>query len=195
MGFDVDQSKVDKLKAGQSYIKHIDSAAIAKLISEGQFEPTADMNRLGEADCIIICVPTPLNESRDPDLSYIEGTAHSIAKSLRKGQLVVLESTTHPTTTRENVLPVLNATGLAAGKDYFLAFSPEREDPGNPNFEASTIPKVVGGFDATSGDLACAMYGHAVVKVVRVSTMEVAEACKILENTYRAVNIALVNVL
>lgn len=195
MGFDVDQSKVDKLKAGQSYIKHIDSAAIAKLISEKRFDPTSDMSRLREADCIIICVPTPLNESRDPDLSYIEGTAHSIAKTLRQGQLVVLESTTHPTTTRENVLPVLNATGLKAGQDYFLAFSPEREDPGNPNFEASTIPKVVGGHDPKSADLACAMYGHAVVKVVRVSSMEIAEAAKILENTYRAVNIAMVNEL
>ena len=141
MGFDVDQSKVDKLKAGQSYIKHIDSAAIASLISEKQFEPTSDMARLREADCIIICVPTPLNESRDPDLSYIEGTAHSIAASLRPGHLVVLESTTHPTTTRENVLPVLNATGLTAGKDYFLAFSPEREDPGNPNFESVHHPQ------------------------------------------------------
>ena len=195
MGFDVDQSKVDKLNAGQSYIKHIDGGAITKLIKEKRFEPTSDMSRLKEADCIIICVPTPLNESRDPDLSYIEGTAHSIAKSLRKGQLVVLESTTHPTTTRENVLPVLNATGLKAGEDYFLAFSPEREDPGNPNFEASTIPKVVGGHDPVSADLACAMYGHAVVKVVRVSSMEVAEAAKILENTYRAVNIAMVNEL
>ncbi len=195
MGFDVDQSKVDKLKAGQSYIKHIDSGVIAKLINEKRFEPTSDMARLREADCIIICVPTPLNESRDPDLSYIEGTAHSIAKTLRPGQLIVLESTTHPTTTRENVLPVLNATGLKAGQDYFLAFSPEREDPGNPNFEASTIPKVVGGHDTTSGDLACAMYGHAVVKVIRVSSMEIAEAAKILENTYRAVNIAMVNEL
>lgn len=195
MGFDVDQSKVDKLKAGQSYIKHIDSSAIAHLIQEKQFEPTSDMLRLREADCIIICVPTPLNESRDPDLSYIEGTAQSIAAALRPGQLVVLESTTHPTTTRENVLPLLNATGLTAGKDYFLAFSPEREDPGNPNFEASTIPKVVGGYDTLSGDLACAMYGHAVVKVVRVSSMEIAEAAKILENTYRAVNIAMVNEL
>jgi len=195
MGFDVDQTKVDKLNAGQSYIKHIDSTAIAQLIKEKKFEPTADMGRLKEADCIIICVPTPLNESRDPDLSYIEGTAHSIAKTLRPGQLVVLESTTHPTTTRENVLPVLNATGLTAGKDYFLAFSPEREDPGNPNFEASTIPKVVGGYDPVSGDLACAMYSQAVVKVVRVSSMEIAEAAKILENTYRAVNIAMVNEL
>jgi len=195
LGFDVDQSKVDKLKAGVSYIKHIDSAGIAKLIREQQFEPTADMGRLKEADCIIICVPTPLNESRDPDLSYIEGTAQAIAKTLRPGQLVVLESTTHPTTTRVNVLPLLEATGLKCGKDYFLAFSPEREDPGNPHFQAATIPKVVGGFDQASGDLACAMYAHAVVKVIRVSSMEVAEACKILENTYRAVNIALVNEL
>ncbi len=195
MGFDVDQTKVDKLKAGQSYIKHIDSAAIAKLIREDRFEPTSDMGRLGEADCIIICVPTPLNESRDPDLSYIEGTAHSIAKTLRKGQLVVLESTTHPTTTRVNVLPVLNATGLTAGVDYFLAFSPEREDPGNPNFEAATIPKLVGGYDPVSGDLAMSMYGQAVVKAIRVSSMEIAEAAKILENTYRAVNIAMVNEL
>jgi len=195
LGFDVDQTKVDKLKAGQSYIKHIDSAAIATLIREKKFEPTSDMGRLKEADCIIICVPTPLNESRDPDLSYIEGTAHSIAKTLRPGQLVVLESTTHPTTTRVNVLPVLEGTGLKCGKDYFLAFSPEREDPGNPHFQAATIPKVVGGYDQISGDLACAMYAHAVVKVVRVSSMEIAEACKILENTYRAVNIALVNEL
>ncbi len=195
MGFDVDQTKVDKLKAGQSYIKHIDSAHISKLIAEKQFEPTADMGRLGEADCIIICVPTPLNESRDPDLSYIEGTAQSIARTLRKGQLVVLESTTHPTTTRENVLPVLEATGLKAGVDYYLAFSPEREDPGNPSFEAATIPKLVGGYDTVSGDLAMAMYSQAVVKAIRVSSMEVAEAAKILENTYRAVNIAMVNEL
>jgi UDP-N-acetyl-D-glucosamine dehydrogenase len=128
-------------------------------------------------------------------LSYIEGTAQSIATRLRPGQLVVLESTTHPTTTRTSVLPVLEATGLRCGIDYFLAFSPEREDPGNPHFQAATIPKVVGGFDERSSDLACAMYGHAVVKVVRASSMEVAEASKILENTYRAVNIALVNEL
>src|SRR5688572_30511312 len=191
MGFDVDQSKVDKLKAGQSYIKHIDSAALAQLVRENRFEPTIDMGRLAEADCIIICVPTPLNESRDPDLSYIEGTAQSIAATLRSGQLVVLESTTHPTTTRTTVLPVLEATGLRCGTDYFLAFSPEREDPGNPHFQAATIPKVVGGFDERSAELACALYAHAVVKVVKVSTMEVAEACKILEYTYRAVNISL----
>jgi UDP-N-acetyl-D-glucosamine dehydrogenase len=195
MGFDVDHTKVEKLLLGQSYIKHIDEAGIARLVRENKFEPTSEMSRLGEADCVIICVPTPLNESRDPDLSYIEGTAASIAKTLRPGQLVVLESTTHPTTTRVNVWPVLEASGLRCGHDYFLAFSPEREDPGNPQFEAATIPKVVGGFDENSTELACAMYAHAVVRVVRTSTLEVAEACKILENTYRAVNIALVNEL
>jgi UDP-N-acetyl-D-glucosamine dehydrogenase len=195
VGFDVDQAKVDKLQAGQSYIRHIDSAGLQQLIRNRIFEPTADLSRLSEPDCIIICVPTPLNESRDPDLSFIEGTAKAIAGTLRPGQLVVLESTTHPTTTRTNVWPLLEATGLQCGSDYFLAFSPEREDPGNPHFQAATIPKVVGGFDERSSDLACAMYSHAIVKVVRASSMEVAEACKILENTYRAVNIALVNEL
>jgi UDP-N-acetyl-D-glucosamine dehydrogenase len=195
LGFDVDQSKVDKLNAGESFIKHIDAAAFLRMIREKRFEPTADMRRLSEADCIIICVPTPLNDSRDPDLSYIDGTARSIARALRPGQLVVLESTTHPTTTRTNVLPVLEATGLRCGVDYFLAFSPEREDPGNPHFEAASIPKVVGGYDERSTELASAMYGPAVVQVIRVSSLEVAEASKILENTYRAVNIALVNEL
>ena len=195
MGFDVDPHKVEMLKAGKSYIKHIDSAMIGRWLAEKRFEPTADMSRLKEADALLICVPTPLNESRDPDLRYIESTAESIAKSLRPGQLVVLESTTYPTTTRDVVLPILDRTGLKAGKDYFLAFSPEREDPGNPDFSASRIPKVVGGYDALSGQIACALYGKAIVKVVPVSTMEIAEACKILENTYRAVNIALVNEL
>ena len=195
MGFDVDRSKVDKLNAGENYIKHIDASALTALIRERRFEPTADMSRLSEADCIIICVPTPLTESRDPDLTYVKATARSIAKELRAGQLVVLESTSFPTTTRTAVWPVLEATGLRCGSDYFLAFSPEREDPGNARFQAATIPKVVGGFEETSGDLACALYAHAVVEVVRVSSMEVAEACKILENTYRAVNIALVNEL
>jgi UDP-N-acetyl-D-glucosamine dehydrogenase len=195
LGFDVDQTKVDKLAAGESYIRHIDAASIARLVQERRFEPTTDLTRLREADCLIICVPTPLNESRDPDLSFVEHTVRSIAKTLRPGQLVVLESTTYPTTTRTTVLPILEETGFRCGVDYFLAFSPEREDPGNPNFQASTIPKVVGGFDDRSTDLACAMYGHAVVRIVKVSSLEVAEACKILENTYRAVNIALVNEL
>ncbi|MGD0518031.1 MAG: nucleotide sugar dehydrogenase [Thermoguttaceae bacterium] len=195
MGFDVDQSKVDKLLAGKSYIKHISSEWIAKHINDGCFEPTADMRRLAEADALLICVPTPLNETRDPDLSYIENTARQIAKVLRPGQLIVLESTTYPGTTREVVLPILSAGGLKAGEDFFLAFSPEREDPGNPKYSAESIPKVVGGIDRESGRLAALLYANAVVKVVSVSNCEIAEAAKIIENTYRSVNIAMVNEL
>lgn len=195
MGFDVDEKKVDLLKAGRSYIKHIDAAAVARLIDEGQFDPTADLSRMPEADCLLICVPTPLNDNRDPDLSYVEGTTHAIARTLRPGQLVVLESTTYPTTTRDVMLPILRETGLTAGEDFFVAYSPEREDPGNPDFSAAGIPKVVGGIDDRSGALAEALYSQAIVKIVRVGSPEVAEACKILENTYRAVNIALVNEL
>lgn len=195
IGYDIDQRKVDALKAGQSYIKHINPETIQEWNALQQFEATSDMKRLHEADAILICVPTPLSESRDPDLTYVENTAKFIAGSLRKGQLVVLESTTYPTTTRDVVLPILDQTGLKAGEDYFLAFSPEREDPGNPKFSAAGIPKVVGGYDAESSVLAQQLYGSAIVQVVPVSSMEVAEACKILENTYRCVNIALVNEL
>jgi UDP-N-acetyl-D-glucosamine dehydrogenase len=160
-------------------------------------EATSDMSRLQDADALLICVPTPLNESRDPDLQYIESTGRAIAKVLRPGQLVILESTTYPTTTRDVLVPILNQnpSGLTCGRDFFVAFSPEREDPGNPNYTAAGIPKVVGGTDQHSGDLAADLYSHAIVKVVRVDNAEIAEACKILENTYRAVNIALVNEL
>lgn len=195
LGFDVDPRKVESLQAGRSYIKHIGSATVAKWIADRSFEATADMKRLAEADALLICVPTPLNESRDPDLTYVEQTASSIAAALRPGQLVVLESTTYPTTTRDVVLPILEKGGLKLGRDFWLAYSPEREDPGNPDYSAARIPKVVGGADAESLRLAVSLYGQAVVKVVPVSSMEVAEACKILENTYRAVNIALVNEL
>ena len=195
IGFDVDADKVRQLSAGESYIKHIPSAWIASWIKDRKFTPTSDMGRLGEADAVLICVPTPLSDSRDPDLSYVESTARYVAKSLRPGQLVVLESTTYPGTTRDVLLPILNETGLVAGKDFFLAYSPEREDPGNPDYSASGIPKVVGGIEATSLELATALYRHAVVQVVPVSNCEVAEACKILENTYRSVNIAMVNEL
>ncbi len=194
-GFDVDQSKVDALNAGQSYIKHISSEDVQSWSDKGQFEATADLSRMAEADALLICVPTPLNDSRDPDLKYVESTARSIAQVLRPGQLVVLESTTYPTTTRDVVLPILEETGLKPGEDFFLAYSPEREDPGNQDYSASRIPKVVGGLDPASLELAEALYGHAVVEVVPVSSTEIAEACKILENTYRAVNIALVNEL
>ncbi|MFT5527952.1 MAG: UDP-N-acetyl-D-glucosamine dehydrogenase, partial [Pirellulaceae bacterium] len=159
------------------------------------FVATADMKRLSEADTVLICVPTPLTDSRDPDLSYVESTAREIAANLRPGQIIILESTTYPGTTRDVLLPIFEATGLKVGVDFFLAYSPEREDPGNPDFSASGIPKVVGGIDEISLKLASSLYSQAVVKTVQVSNCEIAEACKILENTYRSVNIAMVNEL
>ena len=197
IGYYVDQDKVDALLAGRSYIKHIESTTIADWIARDVLEPTSDMSRLGEADVVLICVPTPLTTSQDPDLRYVELTAEAIAKTLRPGQMVVLESTTYPTTTRDVMVPILenNPAGLRCGEEYFVAYSPEREDPGNPDFTAAGIPKVVGGYDQTSCDLACQLYAKAIVQVIPVSSAEVAEACKILENTYRAVNIALVNEL
>jgi len=195
IGYDIDRTKVDQLLAGKSYIRHVPSEWIEGWLAEKRFTATADMKRLSEADALIICVPTPLNESRDPDMTYIESTARHVAAALRPGQLVVLESTTYPGTTRDVVLPILAASGLTVGQDYFLAFSPEREDPGNPDFTASGIPKVVGGMDAVSGALAVGLYSSAVVRTVPVRSCEVAEACKILENTYRCVNIAMVNEL
>ena len=195
IGFDVDQTKVDALNAGRSYIKHISSDTVAGWIRDASLVATADMSQLDEADALLICVPTPLNDSRDPDLRYVEGTARAVARTLRRGQLVVLESTTYPTTTRDVMLPILESSGLKPGTDFFVAYSPEREDPGNPDYTAAGIPKVVGGIDETSTELVQALYSHAIVQVIPVSSPEVAEACKILENTYRAVNIALVNEL
>ncbi|HEX8200558.1 MAG TPA: nucleotide sugar dehydrogenase [Isosphaeraceae bacterium] len=194
LGFDVDPVKVAKLQEGESYIGHLPAEVIGAMRRRG-FEATGDFGRLDEPDAIIICVPTPLTEARDPDLTYVINSARAIAGRLRPGQLVVLESTTYPGTTRQVILPLLEAGGLLSGRDVFLAFSPEREDPGNPNFSAPTIPKVVGGLDPTSLELAVALYSQVVVRVVPVSSPEVAEACKILENTYRAINIALVNEL
>lgn len=195
MGFDVDPRKVEQLEAGQSYIEHIPSQWIAECVGRRKFIPTANMRRLAEPDALLICVPTPLSESRDPDLKYVEDTTRQIAAVLRRGQLVVLESTTYPGTTRDVMLPILTAGGLKAGEDFFLAFSPEREDPGNPSFSAERIPKVVGGLEPNSSRLAESLYRQAVASVVPVSSCEVAEACKILENTYRSVNIAMVNEL
>jgi UDP-N-acetyl-D-glucosamine dehydrogenase len=195
VGFDVDPDKVKKLKTGQSYIKHISAHRVRDLIGTGRFSPTTDPGCFEEVDAIIICVPTPLTEAREPDLSYIIRTGEAIQPHLRPGQLVVLESTTYPGTTDELLRPILEQSGLEAGKDFFLAFSPEREDPGNTHFSTRNIPKVVGGFDRTSRDLALALYRPAVTGTVPVSSTRVAEACKILENTYRAVNIALVNEL
>jgi len=194
VGFDIDQRKVDALRTGHSYIGHIPNERIAELLADGRFYSTSDFSKIREVDTVSICVPTPLDDYREPDLSFIESTGHSIAPHIRKGQLIVLESTTYPGTTKEVLQPILEAgSGLRAGENFFLAYSPEREDPGNPNYSTSTIPKVVGGMDPESLAVAVALYEQAAAKVVPVSSMEVAEACKILENTYRAVNIALVN--
>lgn len=195
IGFDVDTAKIRRLNSGESYIRHIPAQWIGECVSQRTFDPTSDLGRLNEPDAVLICVPTPLNESRDPDLSYIENTARQIGHSLRRGQLIILESTTYPGTTRDVVLPLLNQSGLKVGTDFFLAYSPEREDPGNPKYTAASIPKVVGGIDSVSRDLAVALYSHAVVETVPVASCEIAEACKILENTYRSVNIAMVNEL
>ncbi|MBY0522446.1 MAG: nucleotide sugar dehydrogenase [Gemmataceae bacterium] len=195
IGFDIDEAKVEHLRAGRSYIGHIPSSRVAELVHSGRFEATADPDRFADADAVIICVPTPLTEAREPDLSFITGTAKTLCPHLRPGQLVVLESTTYPGTTDEVLRPLLEAGGLRAGRDFFLAYSPEREDPGNATYSTRTIPKVVGGIDEPSGRLAVALYEPVVSGVVPVSSTQVAEACKILENTYRCVNIALVNEL
>jgi UDP-N-acetyl-D-glucosamine dehydrogenase len=193
LGYDVDHGKVAKLKKGQSYIGHISSDVLRGWIAVGRFRATADLRALAVADAILICVPTPITDTRDPDLRFVVSTAEAIASILRPGQLIVLESTTYPGTTRDVVLPILASTGLQLGTDFFLAYSPEREDPGNSTYTAARIPKVVGGCDAASAELAKLLYRNAVTEVVPVSSCEAAEACKILENTYRAVNIALVN--
>ncbi len=195
VGFDIDPRKVEQLQAGQSYIGHIRSERIAALQHGGRFAATTDFDRLADVAAILICVPTPLGEYREPDLSAVVNTGRAIADRLQSGQLVVLESTTYPGTTRDVLRPVLESSGLTAGRDFFLAYSPEREDPGRPEHSAGKIPKVVGGYDDLSTRLAIALYSAVVPQVVPVSSCEVAEACKILENTYRAVNIALVNEL
>jgi UDP-N-acetyl-D-glucosamine dehydrogenase len=195
LGFDVDPEKVRKLNDGESYIRHIPAERLQILLKEKQFEATSNFSRLVEADCIIICVPTPLTAKKDPDLQYIEKTAEAIAKTLRKGQLVSLESTTYPGTTDEILLERFRPSGLEAGKDYFLVFSPEREDPGNAKFSTRTIPKVVGGTTPDCLDVGQALYGQVIERVIPVSSTRAAELVKLLENIYRSVNIALVNEL
>ncbi|HAU37767.1 MAG TPA: nucleotide sugar dehydrogenase [Phycisphaerales bacterium] len=195
IGFDVDAAKVKSLMAGRSYIEHIPSQVVREMVRSGRFQATADFRRLREPDAILICVPTPLTKQREPDMTYIVKSTESIAAQLRKGQLVVLESTTYPGTTREVCLPILERGGLKVGRDFYLAFSPEREDPGRKDYTTKTIPKVVGGYDRNSLKAAVATYQIALDTVVPVSSCEAAEAAKILENTYRCVNIALVNEL
>jgi UDP-N-acetyl-D-glucosamine dehydrogenase len=212
-GFDIDPAKVEKLGRGETYIGHIPDSVIAHQVKKGLLAATADYARLREMDAIIICVPTPLNEHRDPDLSYIRSTAEAIAARLRPGQLIVLESTTYPGTTDEVVLPILEKSGLrclpspyatdgstvtsseAVGSHFLLAFSPEREDPGNKQFQTHQIPKVIGGVNGASAVAARGLYSHVFERTVLVSSARAAEMTKLLENIYRCVNIALVNEL
>lgn len=194
-GFDLDQKKVEALGRGESYIRHIGPERVKAAVSSGRFSATTNFDALASCDAIIICVPTPLGSHREPDNSYIHRTTEEIATRLRPGQLVVLESTTYPGTTDSEVLPILEKTGLRCPKDFFLAFSPEREDPGNERFSTRSIPKVVGGVNAESTEAAAALYGAALDKVVPVSSARVAESSKLLENIFRSVNIALVNEL
>jgi UDP-N-acetyl-D-glucosamine dehydrogenase len=206
MGFDTDPAKVEKLNHGQTYIQHIPQSKIQQFVQSKHFAATADFSRLKDVDAIVICVPTPLDQRREPDLSYVENTAQAIRPHLQRGQLVVLESTTYPGTTEELVLPVLEETGMKCpvahgpdhdqiGTDFFLAFSPEREDPGNKQYGLAQIPKVVGGVNPPSGRAAAALYAQIVSRVVPVSSTQAAEMTKLLENIFRCVNIALVNEL
>jgi len=195
LGFDIDSKKIAALKRGKSYLKSIPSSRISRFIRSGHLQVTNDFSRLNQPDCILICVPTPLTEKMEPDLRYIENTNEAIRRNLRRGQLIVLESTTYPGTTEELVLPKLETTGLKAGKDFFLAFSPEREDPGNKRFVTHQIPKVVAGLTPSCKKVVTTLYSQIIAKVVPVSSPRVAELTKLLENIYRSVNIALVNEL
>lgn len=195
MAFDLDPAKVAALNAGQSYIKHIDGAAIGAIVDSGHLLATTDMSRLGEPDVLLICVPTPLTRHLEPDMSYVVQTAEMIAKRLRPGQLVILESTTYPGTTSGIMCPILEASGLRAGTDFFLAYSPEREDPGNVGHSTASVPKVIGADDDMSQQIALAAYRAIVPETISVSSAATAEAVKITENVFRAVNIALVNEL
>jgi UDP-N-acetyl-D-glucosamine dehydrogenase len=193
VGFDVDQSKVDSLNGGTSYIPDVSSKHVAEVVKGGLFRATVDERELTDVDIIDICVPTPLRKTRDPDLSFVIQAVETTSRVLRKGQLVILESTTYPGTTDEVVQPALEAKGLKAGEDFYLAFSPERVDPGNPTFQTKNIPKVVGGNGDASTKVAVAFYSQVIDTVIPVSSTRVAEMVKLLENTFRAVNIGLVN--
>ncbi len=195
MGFDIDARKVDAIGRGESYIKHIGSEPLKRVTQSGKLQATVDFAKAADQDCLIICVPTPLTDSREPDMSYIIATAQALAPHVRAGQLYVLESTTYPGTTEEVLKPVLERGGLKAGEHFHLAFSPEREDPGNKSFNTKTIPKIVGGFTPNCLEVAQALYASALKDTVAVSSTRVAELTKLLENIFRSVNIALVNEL
>ena len=195
MGFDLDPAKVNGLNSGRSHIKHVGAERVAAAVEGERFSATSDFSRLAECDAIIVCVPTPLGKHREPDMSYVRDTAATVRDHLRPGQLVILESTTYPGTTDEEVKPTLEQSGLTTPADFFLAFSPEREDPGNASFSTKTIPKLVGGVNPESTEAAVSLYSGPIALVVPVSSSRVAESAKLLENIYRAVNIALVNEL
>ena len=195
IGFDIDSQKTDAISAGRSYIRHISADRIRRANKSGCLSATIDYSRLAEADAVILCVPTPLTRNREPDLSYVSETASALVAHLRRGQLVVLESTTYPGTTRELIIPILERSGLKSGVDFFVAFSPEREDPGNPIHSTRSIPKVVGGAGPIAQKVACALYGQVVTATIPVSSPDTAEAVKLTENIFRSVNIALVNEL
>ena len=194
-GFDIDESKIELLSQGGSYISHIEDVSIKKQVDNGRLTATHDLSQIADMDAILICVPTPLTGEREPDLSFVISTAETIFPYLRIGQLIVLESTTYPGTCREVLCPIFENGGMKSGQDFYLAYSPEREDPGNPNFGTASIPKVVGGDGENAKNLALALYDQIVVKTVPVSSTEVAEAVKLTENIFRSVNIALVNEL
>jgi UDP-N-acetyl-D-glucosamine dehydrogenase len=195
LGFDIQQKRVDKVNKGKSYISDTTDERLAAVVAQKLLEATTDQSRLGEADAICICVPTPLTKSKEPELSYVTSEAEEIAKRLRRGQLIVLESTTYPGTTREVVLPILEKSGLKVGQDFYLAFSPERVDPGNQRYNIKNTPKIVGGIEAKSTELGTLLYKHIAEMVVPASCPEVAEMTKVFENVFRNVNIALVNEL
>lgn len=192
VGFDIDQSKIDHIRRGASYIEHIPAASIARAVDQG-FKATTDFSLASEVDALILCVPTPLNKYREPDLSFVLDTTDSLVPYLRAGQVVSLESTTYPGTTEEELLPRIESRGFSVGKDIFLVYSPEREDPGNPNFTTRTIPKVCGGHTNACQEVGMALYGQVIDRVVAVSSTRAAEMTKLLENIHRAVNIGLVN--
>ena len=193
LGYDISQRVVDGLNHGKSHIKDISDAQLLAAVKTGRFSATSDPDRLGEPDAISICVPTPLSKFKDPDVSYIVAATEAVKRTLRRGQAIILESTTYPGTTREIMQPALEATGLKVGTDFFLAFSPERVDPGNPTYQTKNTPKVVGGMTATCLKVAMALYHPAIDTLVPVSTTEAAELVKLLENTFRSVNIGLAN--
>jgi len=195
VGFDIDEKKVKTLNSGRSIIKHVPHSQVKKLVKTGLFKATTNMSRLRTVDVILVCVPTPLTQNREPDMQFIINSSKTISKHLRAGQLIVFESTTYPGTTRELVAPILQSSGLKAGRDFYLAYSPEREDPGNKHYTTKTIPKVVGGLTNKCCKLACNLYNIAIVDTIATSTLEAAEAAKILENVYRCINIAMVNEL